>query len=188
MKNELSDKEKNAISEKKENELNERIEHQFRMRFDWDNLIEDKIQEGKESGVFENLKGAGKPLNLNKNPFAKDKDLAHSLLKDNKMTPAWIGSRKMIIDNIDMLRGQIKKSWKRHEREYRILTDQIHRDSLVISWDDDCLHWEKNITELNKLINDYNLKRPINNLEILKLDLNRELEKIEAVRWLRALD
>ncbi len=188
MSNDLSDDEKRLISEEQERELNDRIEHQFRMRFDWDNLIEDKIQEGKEKGIFEELKGKGKPLNLNKNPFGKDKELAHSLLKDNKMTPAWIGSRKMIMDNIENLRLQMKKSWKRHEREYRVLTDQTHRDSLIISWDDDCLHWEKEIVKLNKLINDYNLKRPINNLEIIKIELNRELQKIGAVRWLKALD
>ncbi|MEM7336488.1 MAG: DnaJ family domain-containing protein [Chloroflexota bacterium] len=188
MSDELTDDEKKNISEEKEKELNERIEHQFRMRFDWDNLIEDKIQEGKEKGFFEELKGKGKPLNLNKNPFSKDKELAHGLLKDNKMTPAWIGSRKMIIDNIEALRSRIKKAWSRHEREYRILKDQTHRDSLIISWDDACLQWEKTISELNELINDYNLKRPINNLEIIKLDLNREFKKIGAVRWLRALD
>lgn len=171
-----------------EQDLNERIEHKFRMRFDWDNLIEDKIQEGKEKGIFEQLKGEGKPLNLSKNPFGKDKDLAHNLLKENKMTPAWIGSRKMIIEQIEKLRQEIKKVWLRHEREYRILTDPTHRDSLIISWDNACLKWEAEIQQINKLITDYNLKRPINNLEILKLDLMRELTRLNAKRWLKPIE
>ena len=56
----------------REQEHEERLQHRFRMRFDWDNLIEDKIQEGKEKGIFDQLKGKGKPLPLSKNPFGKD--------------------------------------------------------------------------------------------------------------------
>ena len=170
---------------RREKEYEELLQHRLRMRFDWDNLIEDKIQEGREKGIFDQLKGKGKPLTLSKNPFGKDKELAHSLLKDNKMTPAWIGSRKQIVADIEQLREDIKKSWERHSREYRVIKDTHYRDSLVISWDDACQLWEQKIDKINKLVVDYNLKRPINNLEILKIDLLRELQRIGAERWLR---
>ncbi len=48
---------------------NEQAHHKKRMRQDWDNLIEDIIQEGVEKGLFDNLKGKGKPLNLSRNHF-----------------------------------------------------------------------------------------------------------------------
>lgn len=170
----------------REQELEELLEHRLRMRFDWDNLIEDKIQEGREKGVFDQLKNKGKPLPLSKNLFGKDKELAHSLLKDNKMAPAWIGSRKQITNQIDKLREEINKVWTRHEREYRVIKDKTYRDSLVISWDDACQKWKAEIVKLNKQIVDYNLKRPINNLELFKLDLMRELKRIDAKRWLKS--
>lgn len=176
------------LREVQEKRHEEQIEHKFRMRFDWDNLIEDKIQEGKDKGIFEKLKGRGKPLNLSKNPFGKEKELAHSLLKDNKMTPAWIGSRKVIMDAIELLREDMKKRWKRHEREYRLLTDPRYRDSLILSWDDHCRRWVAEIEDINKLIEAYNLKRPIDNLEILKLSLERELKRLDARRWLKQFE
>lgn len=181
---EESDK-KNEKSQR-ERELEERLEHRLRMRFDWDNLIEDKIQEGKEKGVFDHLKGKGKPLPLSNNPFAKDKELAHSLLKDNQLMPAWIDSRNHITRRIEALRTDISKSWARHEREYRIIKDAAYRNQLVISWDDACQKWSDEIEEINQHIADYNLKRPINNLEILKLDLMRELNRANARRWLKS--
>ena len=66
------------------------------------------------------------------------------------MPPAWIGSRKQIVSEIEHLREQIKGSWDRHSREYRIIRDAHYRDSLVISWDDTCQFWEKRIVQINK--------------------------------------
>ena len=48
----------------------EQARHRQRMKEDWDGLIEDIVQEGKDRGIFDNLKGKGKPLNLSKNHFA----------------------------------------------------------------------------------------------------------------------
>lgn len=175
---------KKSTQSEREQELQQ---HRLRMRFDWDNLIEEKIQEGQENGIFDDLKGKGKPLNLSQNPYDKERKLAHSLLKDNRMTPAWIGSRNHITTQIDQLRKEMARVWQRHEREYKVLKDERYRDSLSISWDDQCQKWENQILTLNKLISDYNLKRPIDNLEIIKLELSRELQRINAVRWLRSI-
>jgi DnaJ family protein C protein 28 len=171
--------------EEENDHLNDSAHHRYRMRYDWNNLIDDMIQEGQDKGVFDNLKGKGKPLNLSQNPYGAEFELAHSLLKDNQLTPAWIMNRNEISQGVEALRQEIKKVWTRHEREFRIITDRIHRDSLTLSWDDACLGWEKKIAELNKLIRDYNLKRPVSNLEILTLSLQRELDRVEARRWLK---
>lgn len=175
--------------EKKPNDSSENFEssaeHRFRMRNDWDNLIEDLIQDGKEKGFFDNLPGKGKPLNLNRSPYGAERRLAHDLMKQNDMTPAWIMNRNDIRAKIDALRDEMQRVWVRHEREWRVIQDPHHRDSLTLSWDDACQRWLKQIKKLNQQIGDYNLKRPIDNMELVKLDLERELKRINALRWLK---
>ena len=162
-----------------------KAKHQFRMRNDWNNLIEDLIQDGKEQGVFDDLSGKGKPLNLKKSVYGAELDLTHHLMKDNNLTPAWIMSRNQILEAIQTVRTDICRKWERHEREFRIIQDPVHRGGLTISWDDACQKWTKDIEKLNKQIGDYNLKRPIDNMELLKLDLELELKRVGAPRWLR---
>lgn len=53
-----------------------RARHRYRMEHDWQNLIDDLIEEGREQGVFDNLPGKGKPLKLKRNLFAPEKELS----------------------------------------------------------------------------------------------------------------
>lgn len=168
-----------------ENDALDRAKHQYRMRYDWHNLIDDLIQEGREDGVFDNLPGKGKPLKLNKNIYAADSELAHSLMKHNDLTPAWIMNRNHILEKLDALRAHMRRTWQRHEREFRLIEDACHRDSLTISWDNVCQKWQGEIDKLNKEINDFNLKRPIDRMELIKLNLESELKRVNAPRWLR---
>ncbi len=155
----------------------------YRMRHEWSNLIEDLIAEGREKGVFDNLKGQGKPLNLKQNPYAPELDLAHNLLKDNELVPAWIGDRNNLLQRIQTLRQEIQRVWQQNKREFDLIP--ARQDTVAIRWYDACLAWEKVITDLNKQILNYNLKRPADNLEIYQLELDRELKRLGATRWLR---
>lgn len=83
--------------------------HRYRMEHDRQNLIDDLIEEGREQGVFDNLPGKGKPLNLKRNLFAPEKELAHGLLKQNDLKPAWIMARSDLKAQIDSLRADIKR-------------------------------------------------------------------------------
>jgi DnaJ homolog subfamily C member 28 len=159
--------------------------HQFRMRHDWNNLIEDIIQEGQKDGIFDNLKGKGKPLNLNKSLFGQELELAHGLMKESDLTPLWISNRITIKEKIETLRTEMKRVWNRHEREFRVIQDAVHRSRLTLSWDDAIQRWLNKVVEINKEIDSYNLKRPIDNLELIKLNLDKELERLDAPRWLR---
>jgi len=162
-----------------------KAKHQFRMRNDWNNLIDDLIQDGQDKGIFDNLPGKGKPLNLKKSVYGAELDLAHKLMKENDLAPAWIMSRNQILEKIASLRNEVQRKWERHEREFRIIQDIVHRDGLTISWDDACLKWLGDIEKINKQISDFNLKRPVDNMELLKLDLESELKRVGAPRWLR---
>ena len=60
-------------------------------------IAERKIQEAMESGAFENLAGAGQPLDLEENPFEEPSlRMAHRLLRNNGFAPAWILESKDI--------------------------------------------------------------------------------------------
>lgn len=163
--------------------LTELAEYRARLRHDRQNLMDELIQEGMDGGLFDNLPGKGKPLNLNKNPYAADMELANELLKENDLPPAWILQRNDILAKIARLRAEIVRQWEWHEREFGIAT--ANKSRLTIRWDDCCLKWTNEIVELNKEIDGFNLKRPFDNLEIFKLNLEGELKRANAPRWLR---
>lgn len=163
---------------------NELVEHRLRMRFDWDNLIEELIEKGREQGAFDDLRGHGKPLNLQKNPYAAGAELANELLKKNDLRPAWIMARGNLLEAIALLRERIQREWQRHTLAYRFAQSATQYSALEISWDDACRRWQDEIVKLNKRIEDFNLRRPSDRLEIFKLRLDDELRRAGAERWL----
>jgi DnaJ family protein C protein 28 len=185
----MSEKRQETPEEKESREAkNERkVEHKLRMRFDWNNLIDDLIEDGRSQGMFDNLKGKGKPLNLNNNPFDQDNEIANSLLKENKMVPAWLSQRQEIQTQLGALRQNIERSWRRYDQEYHYVQDAGIQGSLEIAWDDEIKRWEIAVGKLNKLVDSYNLKRPVNNLEVYKIRLDDELERVGGRRFLRQL-
>lgn len=158
-------------------------DYRTRLRYERQELIDELIQEGMANGHFDNLPGKGKPLNLNKNPYAADMELANELLKENDLPPVWILQRNEILAKMAKIRTDIVRQWAWHEREFRIAIADKGR--LTIRWDDYCLKWKSEIGELNKAIDTFNLKRPFDHLEIFKLDLESELKRANAPRWLR---
>jgi hypothetical protein len=161
--------------------------HRYRMEYDWPNLIDDLIEEGREQGVFDNLPGKGKPLNLKRNLFAPEKELAYGLLKNNDLKPAWIMVRSDLITQIENMRMGIKHKWNLYEREYRLSQGEGQRSALIIAWDEACLKWIADLAELNRQIDDFNLKRPSDHLELFKLNLDKELQRAGARRYLQQM-
>ena len=62
----------------------------------WRDHVEELLNEARDRGDFDNLQGAGKPLNLEKNVFAGDKAMAYSMLKNNNVAPPEIERGKEI--------------------------------------------------------------------------------------------
>lgn len=70
-------------------------------------IAERKIREAMEEGVFDQIEGAGKPLDLSENPFEDPSErLANRLLKNNGFTPAWIEEAKELEAEARRLRAQ----------------------------------------------------------------------------------
>src|SRR3712207_526290 len=64
---------------------------------DWRGLIEQRIQEGIDMGLFDNLRGAGKPLNLDEDALVpEDMRMAFRLLRSNGLAPLWVELNKEI--------------------------------------------------------------------------------------------
>jgi hypothetical protein len=167
--------------------LSQEAQHRLRMRHQWRDLIEDLIEDGRQRGLFDNLEGHGQPLELERNSFEGSAALAHKLLKENDLRPAWLAHRVDVQERIDGFRATVGRTWRRYETAVREAPNQSHRDSLIIGWDGVCRTWQAQIVELNKLIDSYNLKRPASAPELHKLKLEYELERAGAPRFLASV-
>ena len=61
----------------------------------WDALVEAKIEEARQAGVFDNLPGAGKPLDLTEDKLVpEDIRMAYRILKNAGFVPVEIEERR----------------------------------------------------------------------------------------------
>ena len=113
----------------------------------WESAVEEQIAEARARGEFDNLPGHGQPLRLDDNPYAKDRALAYSLLKNNQMAPPEIERGKEIDEELkraeallNRLRLQRDKLARRRsvfaseQRSYDLLlasTEQRYRETLI---------------------------------------------------------
>ncbi len=90
--------------------------------------LEEQIQRAISEGKFDNLKGAGKPLNLD-DYFAAPEDIraGYTLLKNNDFVPPEVE----ILKGIEILREKIKNA--SDENEKKALTKQLHEKSLALT-------------------------------------------------------
>ena len=159
--------------------------HRQRMVTEYRDLIEDLIEDGRRRGLFDDLSGAGRPLDLEQNVYEGSATLANKLLKDNDLRPVWLARRGDVVEKIDALRADIGRQWSRYRAAFDAAQGDGHRPALTIGWDDACRRWETAIVALNKEIDGYNLKRPASQLELFKLRLDDELKRAGAPRYLK---
>lgn len=159
-------------------------DHRYRMRFQWNDLMEDLIEDGRRRGLFDDLQGKGKPLDLDVNIFEGDRALANKLLKSNDILPPWLSSRIGVSTKIEDLRAEMEQTWERYRAGLVQSPGEAHRQSLKLGWDETCKRWDSFIENLNKEIESYNLKRPPGQPEVYKVRLIDELKRISAPRHL----
>ncbi len=168
-------------SAEEEDNLND---HRRRMRFQWPDLMEDLIEDGRRRGLFENLPGKGKPLDLEQNIYEGSQTLANQIMKANDIKPAWLSHRLGVVEKIETFRAEMARTWQRYRTNFAYAPDENHRQALNVGWNEVCQGWQVAVDKLNKEIDSYNLKRPPAQIELYKLLLADELKRIEAPRYL----
>ena len=86
-------------------------------RANYHGLIEQRIQQAQEDGLFDNLPGAGKPLPLDDDALVPAEDrTGYRLLKSNGFTLPWIAARQEIAEEraqLDKWLAQANQRWPR---------------------------------------------------------------------------
>lgn len=143
----------------------------------WESLIDKKIREAMERGEFDNLSGKGEPIDLSENPF-EDPDwrTAHRMLRNAGFAPAWIEDRKDIDAELAVARSNLARVWL--VRQNALGT--IHKSSATVRWQQAVEAFREKIRELNRRINDWNLKAPAVAFQRQRIDVEAELARFQS--------
>lgn len=86
-------------------------------------IVEQRIQEAREEGKFDNLKGLGKPLQIDENIWAGDKAMAYHLLKSNDVAPQELERGHEIDQEIERAEASLRSL--RHRRDTLLSRRQV---------------------------------------------------------------
>jgi DnaJ family protein C protein 28 len=133
-------------------------------------LVERKIQEAIDNGVFDNLPGRGKPLSLHKNPYMEPgQELAFGLLKHNGFAPEWIERDQAIRRELAEARAALARARDRFRADPAGKT----------AWQKAVARFEQRLARLNRQIDDFNLIVPVVTSQRPRLRLEAELRRLE---------
>ncbi|KZP00311.1 hypothetical protein CALVIDRAFT_476423 [Calocera viscosa TUFC12733] len=141
----------------------------------WTSLIEDRIEQARLAGHFNNLNGRGKPIVRDleeRNPFlGREEFFMNRIVKRNGAAPPWIELQREVDDALSTFRRIVQEGWIR--RATRMLTLSYPPNALRHMTPQDAsrfrdAEWEQResgyhstaIEELNSLIRKYNAFAP----------------------------
>ncbi len=75
----------------------------------YQDYVEELIHEAQERGEFSNLRGSGKPLQLDDNPYAGDNAMAYHLLKSNGFAPPEVELANEIRKERERVEAKLKR-------------------------------------------------------------------------------
>ncbi len=152
---------------------------------DFDRIIEKLIRQAQEEGKFANLRGQGKPLQLDDNPFEDPAAaLANRMLKDNDFRPDWLeedlsvrqelnDARRALVRARDWRAGQLAALGARQD------APAIQQRELVIrEWALAQARFRSKLAELNQTIFVNNLRVPNTRFQRVKINIEEELERL----------
>lgn len=151
----------------------------------YDRLIEEQLRQAREAGKFDNLRGYGQPLKLDKNPFEDPtRRLANDMLKRNGFRPEWLEDEVAIREQLAAAQQALRRShtWRQAElaalegrREARALEQ---RHWVAQEWTLAQGRFRARLADLNRAIFSLNLKAPSTRFQRAKLDVEAELAKL----------
>ena len=124
----------------------------------WETIAERKIREAMAEGAFENLRGKGRPIDLEENPY-EDPSLrmAHRLLRNNGFAPVWIEEAK-----------DLQQAIEESEQE-------LVRDRAVAKY-------RERAAALNRRILAHNLKTPSDAFHMRAIDPEIAIRRLKGAR------
>jgi len=142
-------------------------------------LVGVMMKKAIEQGEFDNLEGAGKPLDLQENPYeATELHMAHKVLKDNGFVPYWIELGK----EIDALKAKFDKEVDHFKRYTRIVLGEKRSSGAIrrfeLKKNDFYTKSRERLEEISKKILDYNLHCPVYTLGRFNIDVDDEMNKV----------
>ena len=138
----------------------------------WESVVEKLIRESMERGEFDNLSGAGEPIDLAENPF-EDPELrtAHRLLRNAGFAPAWMEERKDIDAEFERARTTLERASQIYGRNEPLTASA--------NWQRAVQEFRQIVSELNQRIRIYNLKAPAAVFHRKAIDADRLIREIE---------
>ena len=138
---------------------------------DWHSRIEEQIAKIDWSQV----EGKGKPLNLNRNPYADpDDELAHGLLRNAGYTLPWIEDSKKIDAELAAARAKLARAHTSY-LEARDAEICAGHQWIEGAWLAAVREFREQVTRINRAIRDFNLKAPSAHLHKFTLRIDEEL-------------
>jgi DnaJ family protein C protein 28 len=139
----------------------------------FDIVVENKILDAMEAGLFDNLPGAGKPLKLDQNPHEPAAwRLAHQMIRDAGFTLPWIDERKQIEELVEKTITQLTTAYR---DTHRTKSPDIWAQA---EWRQVSEAFVELVKKLNQRIRDYNLTVPSLTFQRSLLDADKELDRI----------
>jgi DnaJ family protein C protein 28 len=148
----------------------------------WATAASEAIEEAMRQGGFDNLSGKGKPLNLNRDPFAPaDSALAFDILKNNDLTPGWMQDRNDLLRDIDKWRASLHQTVTQANSAYLSAKTPGEKEAFANRWQAQRRGLQAQVDEYNRRIGTINLQLPAISMEVFKLRLHEELHKAGAL-------
>jgi DnaJ homolog subfamily C member 28 len=133
----------------------------------YESLIDQQVRAAEAAGQFENLPGAGKPLELDDDTNVPDElRLGFRMLKNAGYAPPWIELQRSIREDQEALAAWLVRANQRWPR-----LGEVDRAALRAEY-------EQKLAELNKQIGAYNLTAPPAAGQLPLLQPWRELRKL----------
>ena len=153
---------------------------------DWEKWVDQQIREAQEKGEFDNLPGAGKPIDLTPNPYDQGQELSFKILKDAGFAPEWIELDKAIRSRIRNARAALLRQFQWREARLSELSERsdswskAERSRVEAGWQDAVSAFGLELDEINQEIADLNLKVPSSRFQRSMLDAAREVARLNT--------
>jgi DnaJ homolog subfamily C member 28 len=154
---------------------------------EFDRIIEKLIRKAQEEGKFDNLRGAGKPLQLDDNPFEDPAAaMVNRMLKEEGFRPDWLEDDVTLRQELRDARRSLVRSRDWRAEQLVALGDRqdvkaIQQRTLVAhEWGLAQERFRRKLAEINRTIFVLNLKVPNTRFQRVKVNIEEEIQRLAA--------